>query len=214
MRVVLLGPPGSGKGTVAEKIKELYGLVHISTGDLFRNCIRQNTPIGQEAKVFIDRGDLVPDELTVRMLAERLDNDDCADGFLLDGFPRTLDQADALEALMNKNGFSLDVALNVSVPDRMIMERLSGRRVCPECGATYNIYSQPSLEPGICDVCQSELTQRPDDKDATIRHRLDTYAVRTAPLLDYYEQQGILRSIDNSGDLAATFAQLKEVLPQ
>lgn len=213
MRMILLGPPGSGKGTLAAKISEKLGIVHISTGDIFRFNIRENTELGREAKSYMDRGDLVPDELTIRMLADRISKEDAANGFLLDGFPRTLEQADALEKLLAEKNEKVDLALNVSVPDQLILERLSGRRVCPQCGATYNVYTQPSKVEGTCDNCNTELIQRDDDKEATIRKRLDTYVEKTAPLIAYYEKKGVLKTVDNSGKLEQTLENLKEVLP-
>lgn len=213
MRMVLLGPPGSGKGTLAGKISENLGIVHISTGDIFRKNIRENTELGREAKSYMDRGDLVPDELTIRMLADRLANEDAQNGFLLDGFPRTIEQADALTELLAKEDKKVDIALNVYVPDKLILERLSGRRVCPQCGATYNIYSQPSKVEGTCDNCRTGLIQRDDDKEETIRRRLDTYELKTAPLIDYYDKKGVLKTVDNTGSIEETWSKLKEVLP-
>ncbi len=214
MRMTILGPPGSGKGTLAGKISENLGIVHISTGDIFRKNIRENTELGRQAKAYMDKGDLVPDELTIRMLAERIAEEDAQEGFLLDGFPRTIEQADALAELLEKEGKSLDMALNIFVPDRLIMERLSGRRVCPQCGATYNIYTQPSKVEGTCDACKSALIQREDDKEDTIRRRLDTYQEKTAPLIQYYEERKLLNTVDNSGTVNETWEQLEEILPE
>lgn len=212
MRIILLGPPGAGKGTIAGAISEKYHIVHISTGDIFRSNIRDNTPLGQEAKAYIDKGDLVPDELTIRMLADRLNQEDAKDGFLLDGFPRTTLQADALENLMVKSGHKLDVALNVMVGDEIILQRLAGRRVCPKCGATYNVFTQKSKVEGICDVCGTALIQRADDTEETIRRRLDTYQEKTAPLISYYEQTGILYTIDNTGTVEESLEKLESLL--
>ncbi len=212
MRIVILGPPGSGKGTISDIISKTYDLVHISTGDLFRHHISEKTPIGLEAKSYIDHGDLVPDSITIAMLEERVAEPDCANGFLLDGYPRNLDQAEALDQLLQERGWTIDTTLNVCVPEELIMERLAGRRVCPKCGATYNVYTKRSKVIGICDVCNARLVQRPDDTEETIHHRLKTYEESTSPLILYYEKQGILHSVDNSGDVEVTMAQVKEVL--
>ncbi len=212
MRIVILGPPGSGKGTISGIIGKEYGIVHISTGDLFRYNIREKTPIGLEAKSYMDRGDLVPDQITIAMLEERVGRPDCEKGFLLDGYPRTIEQAEALDVLMQNKGWQIDIALNVCVPETFIMKRLAGRRVCPQCGATYNVYTQPPKKSGICDACGARLVQRPDDTEETIHHRLETYEESTKPLIDFYENKGILKNVDNRGAVEETMAQVKKVL--
>ncbi len=211
MRIVILGPPGSGKGTVAGEISSRYHLVHISTGALFRAHIREGTEIGKEAKTYIDRGDLVPDSVTIEMLKDRVAKVDCEEGFLLDGYPRTVPQADALEHMLAEKGQTLDIALNVHVPEQLIIERLAGRRICTKCGLTYNIFTQPSKQPLICDNCGSRLVQREDDTDETIHHRLMTYEAATTPLIDYYTEKGILKEVDNSGSVESTMAEVKKV---
>lgn len=214
MRIVLLGPPGSGKGTLAAMISEAQQIQHISTGDLFRKNIRENTELGKKVKAYVDKGDLVPDELTVQMLGDYIHEVDTGAGFLLDGFPRTLHQAHALDELLKKDNHPVELAINVSVPDDVIMKRLTGRRVCPQCGTTYNVYSQPSEIEGTCDHCKTALIQREDDKEETIRKRLKTYAEKTAPLIQFYEAKGLLKTVDNSGTFDEAWNQLKEVLTQ
>ena len=212
MRLILLCAPGSGKGTVAGEISEKYGIVHISTGDIFRKNIKEDTELGREAQSYMNAGALVPDELTVKMLNDRFEEDDVAKGFLLDGFPRTLNQADALEALLETREESLDVALNVHVPYDTIKERISGRRNCDNCGADYNVYFNPPKETGVCDVCGSELTQRVDDQEDTVVKRLETYEEQTKPLVEYYSERGILKTVDNSGDLTDTLEEVWKAL--
>lgn len=212
MRLILLGAPGSGKGTLAQEINKKYKISHVSTGDLFRKNIKENTALGQEAQSYMQKGDLVPDDLTVRMLADRLESADVQDGFLLDGFPRNINQAEALKNLLAERGEKLDIALNVSVPYDIIKERISGRRICENCGASYNIFFNPPKEVDVCDVCGSPLVQREDDKEETVANRLKTYEEQTKPLLDYYAQENILKTVDNSGDLADTLTELWKVL--
>ncbi len=212
MRMILLGPPGSGKGTIAKEISEKYELPHISTGDIFRSNIKEETVLGKEAKSYMDRGDLVPDELTIRLVEDRLQHEDAQKGFILDGFPRTTEQAKALDAILDRKQETLDLALNVYVPQDLILKRLSGRRVCSSCGETYNVYYKPTVKEGICDLCQGEVIQRADDQEETIMNRLNTYEEKTAPLIQFYEESDKVRSVDNSGALEETLAQLKEVL--
>lgn len=212
MNLILLGPPGTGKGTVAQEISSRYHLPHISTGDIFRQNIKNKTALGQEVESYLNKGDLVPDDLTNRLVEDRLNQEDVADGFILDGYPRTLDQARALAEILENKKAKLDVALNVYVPDEIILKRLAGRRVCESCGDTYNIYyKKPEVE-GICDTCGGKLIQREDDSEETVKNRLKTYEEKTAPLISYYEQENILRTVDNSASLDETLAQVKEVL--
>ncbi len=212
MNLILLGPPGTGKGTVAQEISSRYHLPHISTGDIFRQNIKNKTALGQEVESYLNKGDLVPDDLTNRLVEDRLNQEDVAKGFILDGYPRTLDQARALADILENKKAKLDVALNVYVPDEIILKRLAGRRVCESCGDTYNIYyKKPEVE-GICDTCGGKLIQREDDSAQTVNNRLKTYEEKTAPLISYYEQENILKTVDNSASLDETLAQVKEVL--
>ena len=173
MNLVLMGLPGAGKGTQAEKIVETYGIPHISTGDMFRAAIKEGTPLGLQAKQYIDRGDLVPDEVTIGIVRERLSKDDCQNGFLLDGFPRTVAQAEALEAMLTEIGRKLDYVIHIDVRQDVLMERLTGRRICRNCGATYHLVFHPPAQPGVCDKCGGELYQRADDNEATVANRLE-----------------------------------------
>lgn len=210
--MILLGPPGSGKGTIASLLKEECGLVHISTGDIFRSNIKNETELGKEAQSYMEKGDLVPDELTIRMVRSRLNEEDAKSGFILDGFPRTIEQAEALEQILSENGFTLDLALNVIVPHDIIMQRLAGRRVCSQCGATYNVYFQPTKVESVCDACGGEVIQRADDNEATIENRLSTYEEKTAPLIQFYKEKEILMNLDNSGSLDDSWNVLKAKL--
>ena len=212
MRLILLGAPGSGKGTIAGKISEKFEVSHVSTGDLFRKNIKNETALGKEAQGYMAKGELVPDELTVRMLEDRFNEADVEAGFLLDGFPRNIAQADALAELLNSREEELDVALNVYVPYEVIKERISGRRICSNCGASFNVYFNPPVEDGKCDECGEELIQRADDNEETVANRLKTYEEKTKPLIDYYDEKGILKTIDNSGDLDETLEELWKVL--
>lgn len=212
MNLILLGPPGTGKGTVAQEISIRYHLPHISTGDIFRQNIKNKTALGQEVESYLNKGDLVPDDLTNRLVEDRLNQEDVANGFILDGYPRTLDQARALAEILENKKAKLDVALNVYVPDEIILKRLAGRRVCESCSDTYNIYyKKPEVE-GTCDTCGGKLIQREDDSEETVKNRLKTYEEKTAPLISYYEQENILKTVDNSASLDETLAQVKEVL--
>lgn len=202
MRIVLLGPPGAGKGTQAKKIAAKYGIEHISTGDLFRDNIKNNTELGQKAKAYMDAGKLVPDELVIALVEDRITKDDCADGYLLDGFPRTVAQAAALSAFNQKIGKPLDVALNIEVPESKLIERVVGRRVCPKCGASYHVHFNPPKADNICDNDGETLVQRPDDSETTVRTRLSVYHSETAPLIDYYQCKQILVNIDGDQPMA------------
>ncbi len=198
MRAILLGAPGAGKGTHAVGISNHYDIPHISTGDLFRENVGNNTPLGQEAKTYMDKGELVPDELVIRLVEDRLSRPDVENGFLLDGFPRTIPQAEALWEMCEKNDMQLDAAIDLEAPYELIEKRIVGRRSCPECGKIYNIYFQPPKEEGICDVDGCKLVQRADDNEETVKTRFQVYQEETEPLIDYYKEKGILRSFDST----------------
>ena len=212
MKLILLGAPGAGKGTQAKMIAEKYGIPHISTGDIFRYNIKNGTELGKEAKKYMDQGLLVPDELTVKILLDRVAKDDCKNGYVLDGFPRTIPQAEVLEEALTKLGDRIDYAINVEVPDENIVKRMGGRRACVNCGATYHIEHVPPKKEGICDICGKELTIRKDDKPETVKDRLATYHAETEPLKGFYEARGILSSVENKGSIDATNAAVMEVL--
>jgi len=207
MKVVLLGPPGAGKGTQAVKISEKFHIPHISTGDIFRKAFKDQTELGVKAKAYVDKGLLVPDEIVVAIVEERLRHDDCSNGFLLDGFPRTLAQAEALDEKV-----LLDFVINIDVPMDALTERLTGRRVCRDCGATYHIKTMPSAKDGICDTCDGELYQRDDDKVDTVLNRLNVYNQQTKPLIEYYRKKGLLENIDGEQDIEKVFADICAVL--
>ncbi|GGD03300.1 adenylate kinase [Thalassobacillus devorans] len=212
MNLILMGLPGAGKGTQAEKIVEKYNIPHISTGDMFRLAIKEGTALGKEAKSFMDKGELVPDEVTIGIVRERLSKDDCQKGFLLDGFPRTIAQAEALENLLKDMKESLDYVLHIDVPTDQLVERLTGRRVCPTCGATYHvIYNPPKVE-GKCDKDGSELIQREDDQPETVRKRLDVNIEQTQPMLDFYKDKGYLVTIEGDQDINQVFKDIDEKL--
>lgn len=198
MRLVLLGPPGAGKGTQAKKIIKDWKVVHISTGDLFRANIKNETELGKKVKAYLDQGQLVPDELTIALLWDRLDREDTENGYILDGFPRTLAQAKALNEGLKERGQALDGALALVVPFDVLVPRLAGRRVCPECGASFHIKEQPPKKEGVCDLCGHELIQRDDDRESTVAQRIRVYEDSTAPLLDYYRSQGKLIEVDGN----------------
>ncbi|MBO5552370.1 MAG: adenylate kinase [Lachnospiraceae bacterium] len=212
MKIVMLGAPGAGKGTQAEKIAEQYGLPHISTGDIFRKNIKEGTELGKEAKGYMDAGKLVPDELTVRMLLDRVSGDDCRAGYILDGFPRTIPQAEALDSELVKLGEQIDFAVDVEVPDENIIKRMSGRRACSKCGATYHTEFIPPKKDGICDECGGELTIRDDDKPETVKKRLEVYHEQTQPLIDFYEKKGVLHTVDGTADAADVFEAIRAIL--
>jgi adenylate kinase len=208
MRVVLLGAPGAGKGTQAKKLIEKYPMPQISTGDLLRAAVAAGTPLGKEAKSFMDKGELVPDRVVLGMVEERLSKDDCKKGYILDGFPRNTAQAEALDQMLGKLNMSLTAALSVDVPFDDLMKRLTGRRTCKACGQMFNVYSSPSKKEGVCDKCGGALFQRDDDKEETIKKRLEVYNAQTAPLIDYYGKKGILKSVDGTGNIDAIFTQV------
>ena len=198
MKIIMLGAPGAGKGTQAKMIADKYGVPHISTGDIFRANIKNGTELGMEAKKYMDQGLLVPDELTVRILLNRVAQDDCKNGYVLDGFPRTIPQAEVLDSELTKLGDHIDYAINVDVPDENIVKRMSGRRACLTCGATYHIEHVPPKKEGICDVCGSELVLRDDDKPETVKNRLNVYHEQTQPLIDFYTEKGVLKTVDGT----------------
>lgn len=212
MKIIMLGAPGAGKGTQAKMIAEKYGLPHISTGDIFRANIKNGTELGKEAKEYMDKGLLVPDELTVRLLLDCVAQDDCKNGYVLDGFPRTIPQAEVLDEKLSELGEKVDYAINVDVPDENIVNRMSGRRACLNCGATYHIVSIPPKKEGICDVCGSELVLRDDDKPETVQNRLKVYHEQTQPLIDFYEKKGVLRSVDGTLPMEEVFTAITKIL--
>ena len=212
MKIIMLGAPGAGKGTQAKKIADKYQIPHISTGDIFRANIKEGTELGKKAKSYMDQGLLVPDELTLELIMDRFQNPDCANGYVLDGFPRTIPQAEALTAALEKNGETIDYAINVEVPDENIVARLSGRRACLACGATYHVVYAPTKEEGICDRCGEKLVLRDDDKPETVKKRLDVYHSQTQPLIDYYTKQGKLVEVDGTQNVDAVFDAIVKIL--
>lgn len=212
MKVIMLGAPGAGKGTQAKKIAEKWQIPHISTGDIFRMNIKNGTELGIEAKKYMDQGLLVPDELTVKILLDRVAQPDCKDGYVLDGFPRTIPQAEVLDEALNKLGEKIDYAVDVDVPDENIVNRMSGRRACLSCGATYHITYAPSKKEGVCDSCGSELVLRDDDKPETVQKRLGVYHQQTQPLIEYYTKKNILKSVDGTKDMEEVFQSVVSIL--
>ncbi len=212
MKIIMLGAPGAGKGTQAKRIAEKYGIPHISTGDIFRANIKNGTELGKEAKKYMDEGQLVPDELTVRILLDRVADPDCRNGYVLDGFPRTIPQAEVLTKELEKLGEKVDFAIDVDVPDENIINRMSGRRACLKCGATYHLeYLKPAKD-GICDKCGSELVLRDDDKPETVKKRLGVYHEQTQPLIDYYTKAGVLHTVDGTKDPDEVFEAIVGIL--
>ena len=212
MKIIMLGAPGAGKGTQAKQIAGKYSIPHISTGDIFRANIKNGTELGKKAKEYMDQGLLVPDELTCDLVVDRIGQDDCKNGFVLDGFPRTIPQAEALTDALNKLGEKMDYAIDVDVPDESIVKRMSGRRACLDCGATYHVVSIPPKKEGICDACGSKLVLRDDDKPETVQKRLDVYHEQTQPLIDYYKEAGILKSVDGTQPMEDVFAEIVKIL--
>ncbi len=212
MKIILMGPPGAGKGTQAEKLVELYQIPHISTGDMFRKAQKDGTELGLKAKEYMEQGQLVPDEVTVGIVRERLAEADCKDGFLLDGFPRTVQQADALDGILKDLGMVLDRVINIEVDKAFLVDRLTGRRVCRTCGATFHVVNKAPKVEGVCDKCGGELYQRNDDKIETVSNRLDVYAAQTAPLIEYYQSKGIMSSIDGSKSMEDVLADIRSAL--
>ncbi len=214
MKIVMLGAPGAGKGTQAKKIAERYRIPHISTGDIFRANMKEGTELGQQAKAYMDQGQLVPDELTVHMVMDRFSKDDCKNGYVLDGFPRTIPQAEALSEALAQAGDSIDYAIDIEVPDERIVKRMSGRRVCQKCGATYHEVHHPPVREGVCDVCGADLVQRSDDKPETVLSRLEVYHEQTQPLIDYYKEKNVLKRVDGTRDLEDVFQAIVDILDE
>ncbi|MCI5740371.1 MAG: adenylate kinase [Lachnospiraceae bacterium] len=212
MKIIMLGAPGAGKGTHAKKISEKYSIPHISTGDIFRANIKEGTELGKKAKEYMDQGLLVPDELTCDLVMDRIQQDDCKNGFVLDGFPRTIPQAEALTAALEKINEKMDYALDIEIADEKIVERMSGRRVCTKCGAPFHIVNIPPKTEGICDHCGGELEFRADDQPETVLKRLGVYHEQTQPLIEYYAKQGILKEIDGTKSVEEGFASIVEIL--
>lgn len=212
MKIIMLGAPGAGKGTQAKQIADKYQIPHISTGDIFRANIKNGTELGRKAKEYMDQGALVPDELTCDLVMDRIKQEDCKNGFVLDGFPRTIPQAEALDNALKGIGEKMDFAIDVDVPDENIVNRMGGRRACLNCGATYHIVSIPTKVEGICDRCGSEVVLRDDDKPETVQKRLSVYHEQTQPLIDYYKKQGILKSVDGTVPMESVFSAIVEIL--
>jgi len=214
MNLILLGPPGAGKGTQAQMIVERYHIPQISTGDILRTAVKEGTPLGMKAKVFMDQGQLVPDEVVIGIIEERLKELDCHSGFILDGFPRTLAQAEALQSILNKTGKSIDHAISIKVDPEELVRRLTGRRTCKKCGAMFHLLFHPPKKEGMCDRCGGTLYQREDDKEETIRTRLKEYQKQTAPLIQYYKLKNHLRPIQGVGEKDQIFEQIVRLLDQ
>ena len=212
MRLILLGAPGAGKGTQSEMLMKEYSIPTISTGNIFREHISKNTELGQKAKKYMDEGKLVPDELVIELVKDRITQDDCKQGMILDGFPRTIPQADALDKMLADLEMPIDHVLNIDVPDENIIERMAGRIVCPKCGASYHKLYKKEKTAGICDECQSALIQREDDKEETVKKRLEVYHAQTKPLIEYYEKQGKVAHVDGVGTLEEVSARVKKAL--
>ncbi|MGL4523458.1 MAG: adenylate kinase [Bacilli bacterium] len=212
MNLLLMGLPGAGKGTQAERMVEKYNIPHISTGDMFRAAIKGGTELGVKAKSFMDQGQLVPDEVTIGIVKERLSKDDCEKGFLLDGFPRTVPQAEALDALLKELGRELNFCINIDVDASILMERLTGRRICKECGATYHLVFNPPQDPTRCDRCGGELYQRSDDNEETVGNRLAVNIEQSAPLIEFYSAKGILKDVNGNQDISKVFVDIEEIL--
>ena len=212
LNIVLLGPPGAGKGTQAELIVNKYGIPQISTGDIFRANIKNGTELGMKAKSYMDKGDLVPDELVVDLVKDRLEQDDCSNGFMLDGFPRTVYQAEELDKIMEARGLKITAVLNIDVQPEKLVKRIAGRRVCKACGATYNVDYKPPVKEGICDKCGGEVYQRADDTEETVQNRIKVYFSQTAPLIDYYKKSDVIVNIDGDQAEETVFAQITDAL--
>ncbi len=212
MKLIIMGPPGAGKGTQAAYIKKYYNIPHISTGDMFREAIKEETDLGLEAKSYIEKGALVPDSVTIGLVEERLSKSDCKDGFLLDGFPRTIPQAKALDEILHNLKIKLDAVINISVPDSVLVDRIVGRRVCKNCGAGYHIHNQKPRQDGVCDVCGGPLIQRKDDTEETVVNRLKVYSSQTKPLLEYYDKAKLVKTVNGIGDIQEIFKNIQNLL--
>lgn len=212
MKMIMLGAPGAGKGTQAKQIADKYSIPHISTGDIFRANLKEGTELGKKAKEYMDQGLLVPDELTCDLVMDRISQEDCKNGFVLDGFPRTIPQAEALDAALSKIGQKMDYAIDVDVPDDNIINRMSGRRACLNCGATYHIVSIPTKVEGVCDRCGNQVVLRDDDQPETVKKRLEVYHAQTQPLIDYYKKQDILKTVDGTQPMEQVFDAIVEIL--
>ena len=212
MRIILLGAPGVGKGTQAAFLSKKAGLPQISTGDIFRHNLKNETPLGKLAKGYMDKGLLVPDEVTINIVQDRLMREDCKYGFILDGFPRTLSQSESLDKVLNEMGSALDCAINFDVADRVIMNRLAGRRVCPNCGKTFHIVYEPPREQGVCDACRTPLTQREDDREETVIKRLHSYHEQTEPLIEHYQRRNLLVNVDAAKPIDAVSAEIEMII--
>lgn len=212
MNLVLMGLPGAGKGTQAEKIVEKYGIPHISTGDMFRAAMKEGTSLGLKAKSYMDKGELVPDDVTIGIVRERLGKADCEKGFLLDGFPRTVAQAEALEEILDELKRPIDAVLSIDVDQDQLMARLTGRRICKDCGSTYHVVYNPPKQEGVCDKCGGELYQRADDNEETVSNRLEVNLKQAKPLLDFYEEKGYLKTIDGDQEINQVFADIESIL--
>ena len=212
MKIIMLGAPGAGKGSQASRIAKEYQLPHISTGDIFRANLKEETELGKRAKSFMDKGELVPDDITIAMLLDRIHKKDCKNGYILDGFPRTIPQAEALKEALAKKNEKIDLALDVEASDELIIKRMAGRRTCPACGAIYHIVTLPPKTEGICDRCGADLIQRKDDNEETVKNRLKIYHEVTEPLISYYKKEGILEEIDGAEELDKVFEKVKRII--
>ena len=212
MKIIMLGAPGAGKGSQASRIAMEYQLPHISTGDIFRANLKEETELGKKAKSFMDKGELVPDDITIAMLLDRIHKEDCKNGYILDGFPRTIPQAEALKEALAKKDEKIDLALDVEASDELIIKRMAGRRTCPACGAIYHIVTLPPKTEGICDRCGADLIQRKDDNEETVKNRLKIYHEVTEPLISYYKKEGILEEIDGAEELDKVFEKVKRII--
>ena len=212
MKIIMLGAPGAGKGTQAVRIAKEFGIPHVSTGDIFRANIKNGTELGVKAKSYMDKGQLVPDEVTIEMLLSRIAEEDCREGYVLDGFPRTIAQAESLKKSLEEKGQKIDCAINIDVPDSAIVERMSGRRSCPACGASFHVKFNPPKAEGVCDLCGATLVQRDDDRPETVAKRLEVYHEQTKPLVEYYGNDGILKTVDGTKTADEVFCAISEVL--
>ena len=212
MKIIMLGAPGAGKGSQASRIAKEYQLPHISTGDIFRANLKEETELGKRAKSFMDKGELVPDDITIAMLLDRIHKEDCKNGYILDGFPRTIPQAEALKEALAKKDEKIDLALDVEASDELIIKRMAGRRTCPACGAIYHIVTLPPKTEGICDRCGADLIQRKDDNEETVKNRLKIYHEVTEPLISYYKKEGILEEMDGAEELDKVFEKVKRII--